>query len=270
MIDTHTHLNFKVYKSDWREVARRAVESGVRKMIVVGTDIPSSYRAVEMANAHKALFASVGIHPHHAKGIKNKELGINDLMDKIKKLIDDPKVVAVGEVGLDYHKYRNSKYQEKTSEDELDEIMKLQKLLFISQVKLAEEMDKPLLIHSREAKEDVINLLKNVKAPARGVFHCFEGNKKLLKMILDEGFYVSFTGNITYDESKLELASKVPLDRLLLETDSPFMTPEPHRGKRNEPAYVKIIAKKIAFSHGVHFNEVIKITTKNARELFKL
>ncbi len=274
MIDTHTHLNFQAFENDWQAVVDRAIDTGVGSMIVVGTDVVSSRKAIEMASAHPSLFASVGVHPHHAKGIVEQSKAVKSEIMQIRSLLKHPRVVAVGEVGLDYHIYQYSRYSQPYNNDESNTLTTLQKELFIAQVQLAVEFHKPLIIHSRDAKEEVLDLLlsevPSLGSDPRGVFHCFEGSKKYLLRILDAGFFVSFTGNITYSEDREKVASLVPLNKLLLETDSPFMTPMPLRGKRNEPSYVKIVAEKHALSRGVHFNEVLKHTQENALELFHL
>lgn len=272
--DTHTHLNFKSFKYDWRKVVDRAVESGVEKMIVVGTDIESSNKAVELAKAHKSLYASVGIHPHHAKGIMNNESGFMDLGKQLRMLAEQRKVVAIGEVGLDYHTYKNSKYEIRNLKKEWKKIVEDQIHLLKMQVSLAKEFDMPLIIHSREAGEQVLDVIVEVSNKLvwmpKGVFHCFEGNKRYLKRILVAGFYVSFTGNITYSEDRAKVALMMPIDKLLLETDSPFMAPKPHRGERNEPINVKIVAAHHAKMRKLQLNEVVRETTLNAKKLFGL
>lgn len=261
MIDTHTHLNFEAFKDNWQEVADDAVRAGVEKMIVVGTDLESSKRAVEMAQEHEALYAAVGVHPHHARGIMKKILrpsgvsrnarsaqdGTAALMseaaesneavvNEIRELAGQPKVVAIGEIGLDKHVYQNSKYKIQNSKQEDDFLDKLQEQLFVRQVELAVDLNKPLILHSREVGEEVLELISDVRDSIaslqndiQGVFHCYEGSKKYLKRILEAGFYVSFTGNITYSHDRAEVAKMVPLNRLLLETDSPLILPEPLR-----------------------------------------
>jgi TatD DNase family protein len=274
LVDTHTHLNFKAFNDDWREVVDRAVSAGVDKMIVVSTDIESSERAIDMANDHPALFASIGVHPHHVRGIMNNESGIKDLVNKLRRLAKYPKVVAIGEIGLDNHSYGNSKYRMKNSREESERIKNIQKRLLEEQIKLAKEFDKPLILHSRAVKEEVLDAVLNTAETlgwkARGVFHCFEGSNKYLKTILDAGFFVSFTGNITYSPDRSLVAKKAPLKKLLLETDCPFMSPHPFRKERNEPSRVKIIAEYHAVSRSLQLSEVIKRTTENAKLLFGL
>lgn len=291
MIDTHTHLNFIAFENDWREVVEKANKEGVKKMIVVGTNLESSRKAVDMAEEMNCLFASVGIHPHHAKKFLNNTQFSSDSITKelieIEKLLIHPKVVAVGEVGLDRHVYRNSKVYEDVSVSE--NLINAQKDLFTKQVKLAVKYGKPVIIHSREAREGVLEILKQIqdKEEVVGVFHCFEGSKKYAKKILEAGFYISFTGNITYESGRAITSKEIPLNRLLLETDSPLMTPIPIRNKkekmpltstglvrgeknvwRNEPSNVKITAKYHADLREISFEDVVGQTTVNAKTLF--
>jgi len=288
MIDTHTHLNFKAFEADWQDVVKRAIENGVEKMIVVGTDLASSKRAAEMAEQDRALYASVGIHPHHARkfSITNNQFPnkfqiqnskLQNEIRELKELAKHPRVVAIGEVGLDYHVYKNSKYPS-TALRTSSRLIELQKELLKLQVRLAQELDKPLIIHSREVKDEVLETIVKVNPKSRGVFHCFEGPKKYLIKILDAGFYVGFDGNITYSHDRAEVAKEVPMERLLLETDCPFMLPEPMRslrkkeGKklRSEPKDVKIIGQFHAKSRGIYLNEVESQTNKNVKVLFNL
>ena len=241
-IDTHAHLNFKAFEADWRAVAERAVAAGIEKMIIVGTDLATSKRAVELAQEHAALYAAVGIHPHHAPSIKN--------VNSIKELAKEPRVIAIGEIGLDYHVYKDSKYEVKGIDKES------QKTIFEAQLKIARELDKPVIIHSREAGEEVLEMAQGV----RGVFHCFGGSKKYMRRILAAGFYVGFTGQVTYVPDRAEVAREVPLDRLLVETDCPYMPPF-REERRSEPRDVIIIGQFLGA-------ESEQATTANAGELF--
>lgn len=284
MIDTHCHLNFKAFKDDWREVADRAVEAGVTKMIVVGSDLENSRRAVEMAQQHPAIYAAVGVHPHHARTLlakSNVKAQISKLMAKLKQLAEQPRVVAIGETGLDYHVPKQSKYPEELLPI-TEELKTIQRELFMEHLKLAKELNKPLILHSRECGEEVLQLVSprekldirqqadsgHSRGVIAGVFHCFGGSKKYLKRILDAGFYVGFDGDITYVPDRLGVAAEVPLERLLLETDSPLITPEPYRGERNEPKNVTLIAKSQAQVRGIMVEEVGRVTSENAERLF--
>ncbi|MFC1653418.1 TatD family hydrolase [Patescibacteria group bacterium] len=276
MIDTHTHLNFEVFEKDWKEVVKRAVNAGVSKMIVVGTDLYSSKKAVEMAEENDSLFASVGIHPHHAKQFKENDFLVltENQLRELEKLAQNQNVVAIGEIGLDYHEYKNSNKYDDVSISE--DLINVQKNIFDSQVRLAIQLNKPVIVHSREAKDGVlVELLKHESTPL-GVFHCFEGSKKFAKKIIDSGFYISFTGNVTFDEGRSVVSKQVPLDKLLLETDSPFMLPNPLRDKkvnegrflRCEPENVKIIGQFHANLRGISEDVVFAKTSDNAQRLF--
>ncbi len=277
LVDTHTHLNFQVFSEDWQQVVERSIEAQVKQMLVVGTDITSSKRAIKLAESNPALYAAVGIHPHHVQGIQDLRFTIQDL----RKLAQHPKVVAIGEVGLDYHVYTNSKYQTLNIKND-EKLKNLQKQLMGMQVQLAKELNKPMILHSREAGNEVLDVIEHFskidgKLP-QGVFHCFEGNKKYLQQILARGFYVGFTGNITYAADRARVAQEVPLNRLLLETDCPYMAPVSQgevKSKftprvRSEPANVTIIAQFHAKRRGLKVLEIAKQTTKNARYLFQL
>ena len=277
MIDTHTHLNFQAFEKDWSKVVDRAVKAGVTKMIVVGTDLESSQKAVDMANSHPALYAAVGIHPHHARQIRNQKSEIRNLIIQLENLAQHPKVIAIGECGLDYHRYQNTKYQILNTEKEWSQIKSLQQELLQTQLSLAQSLDKPVILHSREASEDILHTLRTTPYVLRtnsGVFHCFDGSHQYLKKIIEAGFYVSFTGNITYNSDRATLSTLVPSNRLLLETDCPFMLPEPLRSKnyrqplRSEPQDVKIIAQSHADMRKIQLDEVVKSTTQNALRLF--
>ena len=264
-IDTHCHLNFKAFEKDWQKIADEAVEAGVEKMMVVGADLETSCRAVELAEKHKNLWAAVGIHPHHCQ---NKIE-----IDKLEKLAKSKKAAAIGECGLDYHVYEKSKYPS-TSLRITPEIKTLQKRLFGQQIQLAKKLNLPMIIHNRAAGEDVLDALnhfcKNDGKYPQGVFHCISGSKKLLQKILGLGFYVGIDGNVTYSQEVQTLAKIAPLNRILLETDSPWLTPEPNRSLRNEPISVKITAECLAKLKGASINQIEAETTKNAEKLFKI
>lgn len=300
LVDTHTHLNFQAFEDDWKEVVERAQAKGVERMIVVGTDIPSSRRAIELTEQHPSLYASIGIHPHHVRGITNypeelrhgaSELRITHLKRQIFELASNPKVVAIGEVGLDYHLYTKTKYPSAPSVSLRtgslrisSELINLQKQLLGMQVEVARELDLPLVLHSREAGRDVLDVVEHFSKKdgvlPQGVFHCFDGSKSFLKEVLAAGFYVSFTGNVTYVPDRAEVALEAPLDRLLLETDCPFMPPRQklassHLGgqasahTRSEPKDVAVMAAFHAEQRGVDIATIEAATTKNAQQLFK-
>lgn len=264
MVDVHCHLNFHSFEKDYDFVIKSAFEAGVTKIINVGTKIDSSEKAIELAQKYENLYAIVGVHPHHADKLEANWL------DKLEQLAKKPKVVAIGEIGMDYFSYK--------SNDIVDP--KLQKEVFIKQIELAHKLKLPLQIHNRQAGKDILDILINHKSyllNPPGMFHCFAGSMDLLKKVLDFGFYVGFDGNITYNglapgenTDLKDLVKYTPIDRILVETDSPFLTPVPMRGSRNTPEYVIIIAKFIANLKGIPFADFEAKTTKNATKLFTL
>jgi len=252
LIDTHAHLNFKAFNKDYREVIKRALDENVW-MINVGSNFATSRRAVEIAEEYKeGVYAAIGLHPIHVQDEKFDA-------SKYRQLAQSPKVVAIGETGLDY-------YHDKSAKDS-------QKDIFVKQLKLAKKLNKPVIIHCREAHQDLIDLLKeqesqNALSERRGVVHCFMGRWSEAQEYLKMGFLISFTGVVTYVKDYDKAILNIPLEKLMLDTDTPYMPPEPHRGKRNEPRYCKYIAQKIAKIKNVSFKEVAKVTTENARRLF--
>lgn len=258
IIDTHTHVNFDAFKDDYKEVVDRALKENIW-MINVGSDFASSKRAVEMAGEYEeGVYAAIGVHPTDAKGEVFEE-------EKFLELAENEKVVAVGECGLDYFSVENG----------IDEEVKsAQKELFVRHIDLAQETKKPLIIHCRDAHEDLLNLLtasshKLIANP--GVMHFFGGVGawENLQAYLDLGFYISLAGVVTFaNYSNAENIKKIPLDKILVETDAPYVAPVPMRGKRNEPSYVKYTAQKIADIYGIPLEELARQTTQNAKALF--
>lgn len=276
LIDTHCHLNFHAFAKDLPEIVRRAKEQGVEKIIVPGTDLVSSHRAVEIAQTYPGCYAAIGIHPHH---VQDPNFIINnELKQELKKLLAENRVVAIGEVGLDHHIYRKTKYE---MIEVTDEIKQKQKDLLELQLELGVIHNLPIILHCREAYPDMIQTISNfsrtlpsrsnyIKPHLRGVFHCFSGSTQDLQVILTMGYYVGFDGNITYSSDYSSLVSSAPLDRILLETDSPYLTPVPHRGTRNEPGYLPLVAQTVANYHHASLSHVIESTAKNAQALFVL
>ncbi len=264
MIDVHSHLNFKAFNNDLDEIIKRAKDTGVSKIINVGTSIESSIKALELAQKYEDLYAIVGIHPHHADKLEK------GWEKEIEKLAEEPKVLAIGEIGLDYYSYETNGVVEP----------KLQKEVFETQIEIAHKYGLPLQIHNRQAGKDVVEILthhRNLLKSVPGMFHCFAADFDVLKKILDLGFYVGYDGNITYKGiakgetvALYELLNKTPIDRLVLETDAPFLTPMPHRGSRNEPSYVIITAKYVAELLGVSLEEIDNKTTQNVNTIFSL
>jgi len=264
MIDVHCHLNFHAFKKDLDSVIKKAIADGVKKIINVGTSIESSEKAVELSKKYENLYAIVGIHPHHADKI---EKGFDAELEKLAK---NQKVVAIGETGIDYYNYKSNSIVDQ----------KLQKEVFLKQIELSLKLKLPIQIHNRIAGKDIVGILEDYKdelLDPPGMFHCMSGNIELLKKVLDLGFYVGFDGNITYegiargeDTPLRELVAFAPIERVVTETDAPFLTPQPFRGSRNVPSYVILVGQFIAKIKAIPFEEVEIATSKNAEKIFKL
>ena len=256
LIDTHVHLDFKEFDQDRDQVIKRAFGSGIEKMINVGCNLERSKNSIELALKYDNIYATVGVHPHDVV-----KYDLKNLKSELIKLAKENKVVALGECGLDYYRLENETEKEK------------QKEFFKIQLDLAKELDLPLIIHCRNAFEDLLEILERTDDLPRGVTHCFSGTLHYAQEFLNLGFLVSFTGSITYVRPQgelLKVVKEIPLDKIMVETDCPYLAPVPHRGKRNESAYVKFVAEKIAEIKGIDFKEVAEQTTKNAIKLFKL
>jgi len=253
LIDTHCHLDFKDFDDDRTAVLKRSRDSGIGVIINVASSMKGTVRSIQIAEENDFIYASAGIHPHEADSVSDNDIKL------FAGFLSKPKVVAIGEIGLDYYKNITSKEN--------------QKKLFIRLLEIAKDTSLPLIIHNRDAHIDMVDTLKNIiGSPVNGVMHCFSGDEKFLKTCLDMGFFISFTCNITYKNasSLREIIKLVPMDRLLLETDAPFLAPQAFRGKRNEPMYVKYVAEEVARIKGFDFNKIANMTTENARKLFKL
>ena len=254
LIDTHCHLDFQDFDLDRESVLERAKAAGVEALINVGSSLRGSSEAVSLALRYPQVFASVGIHPHDAKEYKKDDLS------QIRQLALSPKVVAIGEIGLDH--YRN------LSEPNI------QLSVFKGFLELACELGLPVIIHSRQAEDDTLKALKEFELNKfKGiVIHCFSGGMDFLKKCLDLGFFVSFTCNVTYKKAQdlRKIVEYVPLDRMFLETDAPFLSPEGKRGKRNEPANIADLAAEVAKIKNIGFDTVCAETTRNARQFFRL
>jgi TatD DNase family protein len=253
LIDTHTHLDDARYHDDREIVIARARDAGVETFLTIGCDLATSHAAVTLADQYPFVYASVGVHPHEVKHIQD------DWYDEFRRLAKGEKVVAYGEIGLDYH-YNHSSPKE-------------QRDRFREQIQLARELKLPVIIHTREAQEDTIAILKEEQASeVGGVFHCFSGDTWLAKEALALGFYLSFSGILTFQNAAAlrEIAKHTPLNRVLIETDCPYLTPVPYRGKRNEPAYVSQVAKQLASLYERALEEIAERTSENAKRLFKI
>ncbi len=250
-IDTHSHLNFPDFSEDYKEVIARAKKMGIAAIINVGADLPTSKRAIELAQKEDLCYAAVGIHPTNTNNLKNEDY------QELEDLAQKKKVVAIGEIGLDY--FHNSTPKE------------IQKKCLEMQILLAKKLNLPVIIHNRDAHQDVLAVLKE-KEVKKGVMHCFSGDINLAQKVLSLGIHISFTGNLTYkkNEGLRAVAKEIPSEKLLLETDCPYLPPQPKRGKRNEPGFLIYTAEELAKIKGISLEELGEITTKNAKSLFKL
>ena len=248
LIDTHCHLFFDELKEDLSSVLKRAADLGVTKFICVGTNIEDSKESYNLALDYENIFSTAGVHPHDTEEVAE------NYIDELYNLLKDKKVVAVGEIGLDYFK-------------ELSDIS-VQKKIFAEQLELAQKINKPIVFHNRDSDDDIINTLSEFPN-IHGVAHCFSSTYDVAKKLIDMGFYISFSGNLTFKNSHLpDVAKRLPIDRLLVETDSPFLSPVPHRGKTNEPGRARFVADLLARLHNLSINEVAQITTTNAKAIF--
>ncbi|MFP4456139.1 MAG: TatD family hydrolase [Clostridia bacterium] len=248
-IDTHVHLNDKKF-TDIEQVIERAIENNVTHMINIGSDLESSRKAIEQSVSYDMLYSAVGFHPHGAKNVKNEDY------DELIGWLDNKKVLAIGEIGLDYH-YDFSPRD-------------TQKEVFIKQMEIAKMYNYPVVIHNRESHKDVFDILSKFANQVKGILHCYSGSYEMAVELIDMGYYISVAGPVTFKNAKRlpEVVKKTSLDRLLIETDCPYLAPVPYRGKRNEPSYVVEVAKKIAEIKGISLSDVARETTKNAQTIF--
>lgn len=268
MVDAHCHLNFQAFSDDYLDVAKKAFAKGVSHIINVGTQLSSSQEAVRMAQENQEFFAIVGIHPHHADKVTEGNQGSSEWLKKLEELAQKPKVLAIGEIGLDYYSYASNGIVDKAK----------QKEVFKKQLQLAHKLKLPLQIHNRLAGEEMIEILKehkNLLLSPPGMFHCFQASLDVLKSALEMGFCIGFDGNVTYKGLApgetvplSELVAKTPLESIILETDSPYLSPVPLRGKRNEPQNILLIAEKVAEIKNLPLGEVIAQTEKNVYTCF--
>ena len=255
IIDTHCHLDDKRYIDDLDEVVNRARENGVRGFVIPGADIKDINRAKEIAYKYKDVFYAAGVHPYNIDGFDEEIL---------REHLKDDRCIAIGECGLDYFRLPENKREK-------EEVKRRQKEIFKKQIELSFEFNKPLIVHIREANKDSFDILKSYgNFEQLGILHCFNASEMLLEL-KESGFYFGIGGVLTFKNVKklVEVLPKIPLDRIVLETDAPYLTPHPHRGERNEPFYTTLVAKKMAELLNIRYDEVCKMTTNNAKRVFK-
>jgi TatD DNase family protein len=255
LIDTHCHLDFRDFDKDRDKVIKRAYEGGVKKMINIGCDLEQAKKSIEIAKKHDFIFAACGLHPQEA------DKGNEKFFEELRKLLKEPKVVAIGECGLEYFgEHNNPESREK------------QKEVFLKHLVLAKEFKKPAIIHCRNAYSEILEILKKEKeknSELSGVVHCFVGRLAQAEEFLKLDFSISFTGIITYARDYDKVIKNIPIEKIMVETDAPFVSPLPYRGKRCEPLYVKYVAEKIAELKGLSFEKVAQTTTENAETFLK-
>ncbi len=251
IIDTHSHIDMQDFK-DFDEVILNATNAGVKKIIVPSVDRNSFSKVLDLAQKHENIYCALGIHPSEVQKADEEDY------NQILRLGEDKKVVAIGECGLDY-------YWDKTFIDQ-------QKVAFAKQIEIANNLNKPLIVHNRDAHKDTFDILTENIMGIDVIMHCFSGSYEFAKECINKGFYIGIGGVVTFKNAKKihEIAKNIPLEYILLETDAPYLTPVPFRGKRNEPAYTKLIAEEIAKIRDIPFNTVVKVTTENAGKVFKI
>jgi len=250
LIDSHAHLDDKQYNFDRSEMISDIIAAGVTNVINIGADMRSSRASVKLAMEYDFIYAAVGVHPHYVSKMTNESIA------ELRTLATQPKVVAIGEVGLDYYRNLSPK--------------SAQQGWFRKQLNLAKELNLPVIIHDRDAHEDTIEILKDENI-SNGVMHCYSGSAEMAKQLVDMGFYISFGGVVTFKNARVALDAlrAIPMDRLLIETDCPYLAPEPFRGQRNTSAYMPVIAEKVAEVKGTSYEEVCEATAENTRKLFR-
>ena len=252
LVDSHAHLQWRSFDQDREKVITLAKEADVKYIVNIGYDLEGSKKAIELAEKHEGLYATVGIHPHNASELNEK------VLDNLRRLSENPKVVAIGEIGLDYYRNLSPKAAQQKA--------------FETQLLLAQESKLPVVIHNRDAHADVLKTLSKFKGKLNGVMHCFSGSREMAEQCVKMDYYISFAGPVTFPNAhKLhETAKQIDLNKILLETDCPWLAPQEMRGKRNEPAFLPFTAEKIANLRGISLAELAEATTKNTKEIFHI
>ncbi len=250
LFDSHAHLDDEMFDADREQVIENIKNSGVKLVTNIASSIKTSYQSVDLAEKYDFIYATAGVHPSDVYDMTDSDL------DTIEKLSMHKKVVAIGEIGLDYHY------------DGYDENQ--QKHWFLKQLKLAEKLDMPVVVHSRDAAKDTMDILKSVNT--EGIIHCYSGSAEMAKEYIDMGYYISFTGTVTYKNAKtaVKVASEIPLERLLIETDSPYLSPDGFRGTRNDSSRVRYVCEKIAQLRGISPEQLADITYENAKRVYRI
>lgn len=252
LFDTHVHLNSEKYNIDLDEVIKRALEADVKLMTVVGFDEPSNARAIALAQQYEFIYAVVGIHPSDARSATDESWPL------LREQLKHPKVVALGECGFDY--YHDTSFNA------------TQREIFKKQLEIAKEMEMPIVVHMRDSVADTYEMLRDHGKGLSGVVHCYSGDVQMMHKFIELGFYIGLDGPVTFKNAHAvhEVAKAVPINKLVIETDGPYLTPTPYRGKRNEPAYVAYVAEKIAELKGLSYEEVCEITTQNGLKMYNM
>ncbi|MBU5427976.1 TatD family hydrolase [Tissierella pigra] len=253
LIDSHAHLDDPRFDNDRDKLINSLEDNGVEIVINIGADLQTSISSVSLAEKYDNIYAAIGVHPHSAKEVDNSTIEV------LRTFAKRDKVVAIGEIGLDYY-YDNSPRD-------------IQRKWFIEQLNLAKELNLPVVIHTRDAAQETFDILKEAQdGSLRGVLHCYSGSVEMAMEYIKMGFYISLGGPVTFKNAKVskEVAKNIPLDKLLIETDCPYLTPEPYRGKRNEPVYVRYVAGTIAELRGITYEELERTTNRNTKDLFKI
>ena len=252
MIDTHAHLQWPDFDKDREQVIKRAFDAGLRAIVSIGYDLNASREAVGIANSHEGVYAVVGIHPHNARTISAK------VLSALRGLAQDSKVVAVGEIGLDYYRNLSPRPQQKEA--------------FEQQLQLARELKLPVVIHDREAHADILQIVRSHGKDVAGVLHCFSGSLEMAREAVELGYLISLAGPVTFPNARNlhRLVQSLPMESVVLETDCPWLAPQLHRGKRNEPAFIVETVRKVAELKGTSFEDLVEATSENAKRLFRI
>jgi len=255
LFDSHSHYNDEKFDIDREQIIKETLSNGVSNFIIAGYNIEGSKKAIQIAGNYEQVYATAGISPNDVEDIKNN---VNKNISKIEEIAKNKKVVAIGEIGLDYYWNKDNK--------------ELQKEVFIKQIEIANKLDLPIVIHTRDAYIDTIEILKQNIVNKKGIFHCCPLNQELIKEAVKLGYYISLSGVITFKNAKNveEILDLIPEDKLLIETDSPYLSPEPFRGTRNNSMNVKYVAEKIAKIKNKPIEEIVELTNKNAKKIFNI